>query len=281
MNPPAVDIEITLGVTVLTTFVLIYSAELFSGHIRRAQRPLRDAVFSLFGLIGQPMVSGVIVGGIAGHLAAQWFPSHSNSLQGISFWLLCPLLFVGMELAHYTIHRYAHEWRWLWKIHRTHHSGLDMNSGLLYRYNLFWIFLLPQPWVGAFASYSGCYESFAIAVFITYIINVLTHTAFRWDLYLRTKAPWSEPLWWVLERTITLPDTHHAHHSYGRNAHPNGNYAVSLFLFDVVFGTAKIPNTRQKLFGLPIARRLHWAEEIFWPVVRKPLLPKAEPPQQS
>jgi sterol desaturase/sphingolipid hydroxylase (fatty acid hydroxylase superfamily) len=98
-------------------------------------------------------------------------------------------------------------------------------------------------------------------------------------LALREKFPRTEPLWRVLERYITLPDTHHAHHAYGKGAHPNGNYAVTLFVFDRWFGTAKIPNQRQRQFGLPISKRLHWAEELLWPLVRKPLLPK--PPVQT
>ena len=128
--------------------------------------------------------------------------------------------------------------------------------------------------MGAFAVYFGQAEAYVAAIMITFLTNVLTHSNFRWDLWLRNKMPWGEPLWWVIERVITLPDTHHAHHAYGKSAHPNGNYAVTLFIFDVIFGTAKIPNSRQQQYGLPISPRLHWAEELLWPVVKKPLLPK-------
>lgn len=75
---------------------------------------------------------------------------------------------------------------------------------------------------------------------------------------------------------MTLPDTHHVHHAYGKSAHPNGNYAVTIFLFDVLFGTAKFPRQEQATFGLPVAHRLHWAEELFWPLVKKPLLPRPD-----
>ena len=81
-------------------------------------------------------------------------------------------------------------------------------------------------------------------------------------------------MWRVLEYVVTLPDAHHAHHAYGKGAHPNGNYAITIFAFDHLFGTAKIVNQRQTQYGLPIAKRLHWGEELFWPLVRKPLLPK-------
>ena len=93
----------------------------------------------------------------------------------------------------------------------------------------------------------------------------------------RKKMPWSEPLWWLVERVITILHTHHshhAHHAYGKAAHPNGNYAVTLFIYDIIFGTAKIPNRKQENYGLPISPRLHWAEELMWPLIKKPLLPK-------
>tara|TARA_R110002049_G_scaffold9747_11_gene48874 strand:- start:686 stop:1543 length:858 start_codon:yes stop_codon:yes gene_type:complete len=269
------DIQILLGITVLAIFLLAFAIELGSGRLRKSPRPGRDALFTLTGLLSQGMIPGALIGSVAGYTMAHlWGGEAAGSLSHIPFWFAFPVIFLGEEMLHYWIHRYAHEWRWLWKIHRTHHSAQELNVGVVYRYNVFWVMLLPQSWVGAFAFYLGLGEAFAAAVMVTFLTNVLTHTTFRWDLWLRQKMPWSEPLWWLLERVITLPDTHHAHHAYGKGAHPNGNYAVTLFIYDVIFGTAKIPNRRQTSFGLPIASRLHWAEELFWPLVKKPLLPK-------
>ena len=63
------------------------------------------------------------------------------------------------------------------------------------------------------------------------------------------------------EKIITLPDTHHAHHGLGKYANARGNYAVTVFLFDVLLGTAKIPRARQERFGLP--GQFDWREELF------------------
>ncbi|CAH0992476.1 hypothetical protein SIN8267_02602 [Sinobacterium norvegicum] len=274
MENNVADVQAQLGTVVFSVFFIIYALEFFGGRIKTFKRPGRDALFSVAGLIGQPIVSGSILGGVIGYGFATLLPSKSMSLADTPVWLAFLCLFVTKEFLHYWIHRAAHEWRWLWKLHRTHHSGQDMSVGLMYRYNFFWMFLLPQPWLGAFSMYTGLYEGYALAVLASYLTNVLTHTSYRWDLYLRAKLPFTEPAWQVLERYITLPDTHHAHHAYGKGAHPNGNYAVTLFVFDRWFGTAKIPNRRQQQFGLPISPRLHWAEELFWPLVKKPLLPK-------
>ncbi|WP_101760010.1 sterol desaturase family protein [Oceanicoccus sp. KOV_DT_Chl] len=267
-------VQSQLGIVVFSVFFIIYFFELISGRMRRFKRPLRDAAFSLAGLIGQPIVSGALLGGAAGYLLIQLFPESSLSLIDSPIWLAYLCLFFTKEFLHYWIHRKAHEWRWMWKLHRTHHSGLDMSVGLMYRYNIFWMFLLPQPWMGAFSMYTGIYEAYALAVLTSYLCNVLTHTSFRWDIYLREMFPRTEPVWLVLEKVITLPDAHHAHHAYGSGAHPNGNYAVTLFFIDHLFETAKHPHQRQQNVGLPISPRLHWAEELLWPMIKKPLLPK-------
>ena len=262
---------------ILGLFLFAFATELFGGRLKRSPRPWRDVLFMLFGFGSNVLLAGALIGSAIGWALAHWLPAHAGSLAGTAFWLAFPLIFVTEEFAHYCLHRAAHEWRWLWKVHRTHHSAQHLNVSVVYRYNFFWVFMLPQTWMGAIAVYYGLTAPFLAAVLTTYIVNLGTHSSYRWDLWLREKLPASEPVWKVLERIITLPDTHHAHHAYGsKNAHPNGNYAVTIFLFDVLFGTAKIPNSRQEKFGLPISPRLHWAEELLWPVVKKPLLPKPE-----
>lgn len=265
-----------LGIAVLVIFVFAFSIEFFDGRIGNAPRPKRDIAFMFTGMAAQSILSGAVIGTALGYLVAQLWPENAGKFSYMSFAIAYPVIFFLQEFAHYWIHRYAHEWRWMWKLHRTHHSAQQLNMTVLYRYNIFWVLLLPQGWFGAVAVYFGQIEAYIAAIMTTYIVNLATHTNYRWDLWLREKMPWSEPVWKVIERVLTLPDTHHAHHAYGKTAHPNGNYAVTVFLFDVLFGTAKIPNSKQQNYGLPISTRLHWAEELFWPVIKKPLLAKTE-----
>lgn len=265
-----------LGAVVAVIFVLAFSIELIGGRITKAPRPKRDIAFMFTGMAAQSILSGALVGSALGYLVAKAWPAHAGSLNHLSFAIMFPAIFLFQEFAHYWVHRYAHEWRWLWKLHRTHHSAQQLNMAVVYRYNIFWVVLLPQAWVGAFAVYFGQVEAYATAVMVTYVVNLATHSNYRWDLWLREKFPKTESAWRVIENIITLPDTHHAHHAYGKDAHPNGNYAITIFLFDRMFGTAKIPRKLQENYGLPISPRLHWAEELFWPVIRKPLLPKQE-----
>lgn len=268
------DPQTIAAVVVFGVFILTFGIEIFSGRIGRGKRPMRDLGFTLVGITSQVAFSGALIGSLAATAAIWLWPQHANAMIAVPFWIAFLVIFVTEELLHYVIHRYAHEWRWLWKIHRTHHSGLDLNIGVTYRYNIFWVLMLPQAWMGAFAIYLGQGWAYVCAIIITFIVNVATHCNARWDMWLRNKYPWIEPFWRVFEKIITTPDAHHAHHAYGKTGHTNGNYAVTLFIFDIMFGTAKLPNSKQTNYGLPISQRLHWAEELLWPLIKKPLAEK-------
>lgn len=270
-----IDSSATFMVIMISSFALVMLAELLAGRIQGAHRTGRDLGFGLAAFLTQPILTGVIVASIGAWIMRTVFPAQADGLAGVSGWLVFAVVFPLNEYAHYWVHRLAHEKRWLWKFHRTHHSGMDMNATLIYRYNLFWPMLVPQTWIGTVVMYLGHTEAFLAAAMVTYLVNVGTHVSFRWDLALRERFPRTEPFWRVLECIFTLPDAHQAHHAWGSDrAHPNGNYAVTLFFFDILHGTAKLPHDRQLQFGLPISPRLHWAEELLWPLVRKPLLPK-------
>jgi len=261
------------GIIVFTTFPLFYLLEFFLGRLNRSPNPTKDFFFTVAGFLSQSLISGALLGTFLGFITVTFFSNFAGGLSSVPFLPAFIILFFTNEFMHYWVHRKAHEWRWLWKIHRTHHSAEDLNIGVLFRYNIFWVILLPHTWTGAFATYFGLGGPFILAVLITYFINAATHTSFRWDLYLRDKFPSMRSFWTIIERYITLPDAHHAHHAFGDNSHPNGNYAISVFFFDIYYGTAKIPNSRQTNYGLPISARLPWKEEILWPLVKEELLP--------
>lgn len=268
--------ETLVGVIVFGAFLVAALIELACGHFLQTRRPLRDALFVLAGIGAQTMLSGLVVGGAVGFLLVALLPDSAGGLSGLPFWPSFFVYWVLVEFLHYWLHRWSHENKWFWKLHRTHHTALDLNVGVVFRYNVFWTMVLPQAWLGVAAVYVGQAPAFAAATLTTYFVNLMTHTSFRWDLWLRERFPRTEPVWRIVEQVITLPDTHHAHHAYGASGHMNGNYAVTIFAFDTIFGTARIPNTRQKKFGLATARRFHWADELFWPVVRKPMLPPGQ-----
>lgn len=268
------NIEQQLGLFILALFSVAYTFELARGRIQRSRQPGRDALFSVAGLLAQAGLSGPVLGALSGWLLIGLLPESAGSWSHWPFWPAFVGFILLEDFLHYWLHRYAHEWRWLWKLHRTHHSGTAMNVGLVFRYNVFWTLLLPQSWIAGLLVYMGLLEVYFAITAVTFGVNVVTHMSSRWDLWLWNRVPASRRLWSVLSRIITTPDTHHAHHGMGRASHSRGNYAVVFFLWDTLFGTGKIPRAEQTRIGLPHSGRLHWAEELFWPLIKKPVAPR-------
>jgi len=73
----------------------------------------------------------------------------------------------------------------------------------------------------------------------------------------------------VLERIVTLPDTHHVHHGIGKYGNAMGNYGSFLFMFDILHGTGTIPHQHQEGFGLPEGvYQEPWYEQLWWPIFK-------------
>lgn len=84
---------------------------------------------------------------------------------------------------------------------------------------------------------------------------------------------------WVVERSISTPATHSAHH--GRHAadgvtNYKGNFGNLLFFWDILFGTAKITRRIPEHFGVENLPRTSAAEQLIWPIVRH-----AEPAEKA
>ncbi len=73
---------------------------------------------------------------------------------------------------------------------------------------------------------------------------------------------------WVVERLITLPDNHHAHHGLGKFQNFSGNYGQLFFIWDVLFGTAQFPHHRQQRFGLNNDTLDPWYVQLYYPLIK-------------
>ena len=75
---------------------------------------------------------------------------------------------------------------------------------------------------------------------------------------------------WVVERTISTPATHSAHHGKFASdgvTHYKGNYGNLLFLWDIIFGTAKITRRYPERMGVENLPETTAAEQLLWPIV--------------
>jgi len=133
-----------LSITIVVLFFAMLAAEIVGGHHRRTAHSTRDRLYALTGLVFQTAINPPFVGLAVGFLVTRLLPESSGKLAHVPFWTIFPIWFVAEEFAHYWLHRWSHEWPWLWKLHRTHHSAKNLNVGVIFRYNVFWTFILPQ-----------------------------------------------------------------------------------------------------------------------------------------
>ena len=209
------------------------------------------------------------------------FPQYQDNLATLPFWVGFILFLLLDDLTQYWWHRASHTYNWLYKLHRPHHNAAYMSIRLVYRNNVFYYLLMPGLWLSGILVYLGLGW-----VYIPYLILKMTvifgaHSDIAWDRPLY-KINWLSPVMWVVERTISTPATHFAHHGKHKEdgvTHYKGNYSNLLFFWDILFGTAKITRRYPQQYGVEGLRSTTLMEQLFWPLVnKKPAVPKKSKP---
>jgi len=250
---------------VIGAFFLLFTAEVLVGEYKKkglwTMGELGVSVLSFINFLGVRVVLLAVIS----FLLLTLFP---NGAGFMADWPVVPL-FIGYllveEYIHYWVHRFAHEFPLLWRFHKPHHAPEFVNLTISYRENWLWFFLIPNAWLGSIMVWGGQMEIAMIAVAIKGVSEWLVHTSIRWDAPLQ-KNPITRPFMWVLERVVTLPDTHHVHHGVGKYGNAMGNYGSFLFLFDTLHGTGTFPHAKQEGYGLPDGVKIEpWYEQLWWP----------------
>lgn len=205
-------------------------------------------------------------------LMAWLFPASASSWAGLPVIAQIALLLVGDDMMQYWWHRLSHSVPWLYSLHRPHHEGSYMSVRIVYRNNLFYYALMPSLWISGALIYLGLGWAYAGYVIVKMLVIIAAHSHVRWDRPLYD-IPALSPLMWVVERTISTPATHWAHHGkYKSDGVTNykGNFGNLLFFWDVLFDTAKITRRYPTEIGIENMREIGPAEQLLWPLVRTP-----------
>ena len=144
-------------------------------------------------------------------LGAWLAPGYRNALADLPWWAMTAILLVGDDLTQYLWHRVSHS-PLLWPLHRAHHTAQYMSIRITYRNNFFYYLMMPGLWIGGAMLYLGFGAVYAIYIVVKLMVILGAHCAWRWDepLY-RIRV--LRPLMWLVERTISTPATHWAHHA--------------------------------------------------------------------
>lgn len=256
---------------IIVIFVAFHLAEIIRGRFWDAKKVRRDDIFIELIGTGFYMVIAAPLIFYSAPVLVEWLsPGSENKLAHWTWWQMILLLLVADEMVHYWWHRACHEIPWMYNLHGAHHSCQYMSVRLAFRNNIFYFLVMPSVWASAALLYLGFGPVYAIYILVKMTINFCSHSTLRWDTWLY-RYPSLSPFVWVLERVITTPSAHSAHHGQHRSdgvTHYKGNYANLFFFWDVLFGTAKLTRGYPDSYGIENAEPKTWKHEMFWPILR-------------
>ena len=213
--------------------------------------------------VTQPAIvfaSAAIMGAVA--------PGLEGALAGLNVFAAIALFLVVDDMTQYWWHRASHTFPWLYNLHRAHHNARYMSVRLVYRNNIIYYAMMPGLWFAGVLLFMGLGWVYAFYLVVKMAVIIGAHSDVAWDRPLY-RIGWLSPVMWVVERTISTPATHHAHH--GRHAddpgtHYKGNYGNLLFFWDVLFGTARITRTYPHSYGVENLAPASLGQQLLWPI---------------
>jgi sterol desaturase/sphingolipid hydroxylase (fatty acid hydroxylase superfamily) len=270
----------TPELTILLVFVgFIVLETVFTKFFSKTGQTRDDAIVEVIGtlmltIVTQPLV---VLGGFT--VASLIAPESQDMLTSWHFLSVFALFLIFDDMSQYWWHRTSHMVPWLYKLHRPHHNANYLSIRVVYRNNIFYYFLMPGLWASGALVYLGGGWVYAVYIVIKMTVIFGAHSDVRWDAPLY-KIKWLSPLMWVVERTISTPATHSAHH--GKHASDGvtnykGNFGNLLFFWDVLFGTAKITRRYPEEMGVENLPETTVAEQLIWPLVNATPMPVATP----
>lgn len=263
---------VTTAMVIPVLWGLFIAIEWLRGRFRPAHGSRREALFDLVSWVqAWFVVSPLVVLGSAA-LHAAWLPDLAGSLAGTVWWKQVIAFLLLDDLVQYWVHRSCHRWPALWGLHRLHH-GPYMGARVIWRNGFFYDLLQPNLWLAGTLVYLGYGEVYFWYYLTKMTVQIGAHSSVPWDAVLyRHRA--LAPLAWIIERTISTPATHYAHHAATEAdgiGHYHGNFGSLLFFWDVLFGTAHITRRYPARFGVdpePGAAPDHWSVLLFYPLIR-------------
>ncbi len=160
------------------------------------------------------------------------------------------LALLMLEFGNYAVHRWQHErGGWLWRLHASHHSVPRM----------YWLnSARNHPLDVALAALTGVTPLIILGIGEHALALVLAFQGTHGLLQHSNVDVRLGPLNWV----VSGPEVHRWHHSRDV-AESNANYGQLLLVWDVVFGTRKVPTGKEPPAETGMAESA-WFPQGFW-----------------
>ena len=156
--------------------------------------------------------------------------------------------FLVDDFSKYIVHRFMHQWRFLWAFHKVHHSATNLTPITVFR---------THPVEGLlFTLRSAIAQGLIIAVFIfLFRDGVDLYTILGANIFVFFFNIFGSNLrhshigiryWKWLEYVLISPAQHHLHHSVAEEHH-NKNFGAALAIWDWIFGSLHHSENTQNL----------------------------------
>ena len=231
-----------------------------------------DTRLELFMFVSLLAVAQPLALGLSGRLCGWLMPEARGAWADLPWWAMVSVLLLADDLTQYLWHRASHT-PLLWPLHRAHHTASYMSIRITYRNNFFYYLMMPGLWIGGVLVYLGfgaVYAAYVVVKLIVILGGTLRLALGRAAL----SHPRAAPLMWVVERTISTPATHWAHHAL-TNAdgvgHYTGNFGNLLFVGRAPGHCADhtpLPRTRSDFRTTEVFGAEHWAHQMFYPLLQ-------------
>ena len=256
-------------VAIILTFAVL---EIRSGRHKEFHATADDTKLELFMFVALLAAAQPLIFFVTGKLCEVAMPGQRGAWAEWPWWAMAATLLIADDLTQYAWHRLSHT-PLLWPLHRAHHTAHYMSIRITYRNNFFYYLMMPGLWLSGVLIYLGFGTVYLVYIVVKLTVILGAHSAVRWDepLY-RIRS--LRPLAWVVERTVSTPATHWAHHALTNSdgiGHYKGNFGNLLFVWDVLFGTAKITRRYPARVGLPddlLYGKERWFVEMFYPLLK-------------
>lgn len=244
--------------------------EILGGLLRNTKRSKGDFIqeFLSFGILSL-LTKPVIVIAVA-YLGQILFSTWSSLLSNKNILLVLIGYLLIDDFLQYWYHRFAHEYEFLWKLHRPHHAATEMGLFVSYRNAALYYIMMPNIWWIALVTFLGGGIPVGIGLILKQIVIIGSHSTTKWDRILY-KFPILSPLTYVVEHIFVTPAFHFAHHGKSKAdeiSDPNGNFGNMFTLWDQLFGSALFTRQYPTDFGLQQDVDDQWYEHVFYPILK-------------
>jgi len=261
---PNMDVYIVMGI-LLFFFVI----EVLAGYLSSTKRTKKDWILEMGGYLALGLGIKPLIVLSALYLGHTFLPQFQYILGDSSIWLVLPLYLFIDDLMQYWYHRSAHEYEFLWKLHRPHHQAEEMGFFVAYRNAALYYFIMPNIWWVGIVTFLGGAKAVAIGLIIKQIIIISSHSTLQYDKWLN-QFKFLSPILSVWERIFITPAFHHAHHGKTKRdgiSDPNGNFGNMFSLWDQLFGTAHFTRQFPLEYGLENDPKESWTANYLYPLV--------------